>query len=220
MDTSHQQYLLDYYQKKAQELLSGNVTLEQFAKDLASIHLNLEIKAQCDGLITSFYNSHGFNETLVKWLDLTRRLNLPSVLLALDIDQLKRFNDTQGHIAGDNLIKLYAEVINQSTRNCDLKGRLGGDEFAVFLIGCDLESAKSIAERIRVGIIQAVKENFPNLPWDQTISIGIAQTQKEDNAESLRQKADQVLYQAKQQRNQTVIFEEVSAEPKPASPSL
>lgn len=102
------------------------------------------------------------------------------------------------------MIKTYAEVIAQHVRESDIKGRLGGDEFAVFLIGSNLENAQAVAERIRVDVIKKVKGSFPGLPWEQTISIGIAQTQTDDSAEKLRLRADRALYEAKKERNKVV----------------
>lgn len=210
MSDDHQKYLLEHYQELAAALLAGSFTVEQFAEQLTELHLQLERQASCDGLVKQFYNSNGFSQALEKWMQLVRRLQINGTLLALDIDELKRFNDTLGHIAGDKLIKLYAEVIDQYTRASDLKGRLGGDEFAVFLVGSNREDAQNTAEKIRTTIIQRVRETFTNLPWEQTISIGIAQVKGEDNALSLRQRADQALYRAKQDRNSVVILEDAN----------
>lgn len=207
MSGNRQNDLINHYQKLAQELLSGTLAPAQFAEKLANLHLELEKRAYHDGLINNFLNSNGFIQTLEKWLQLIARLEINGVLLALDIDSLKKFNDTQGHVAGDQLIKIYANVIEQQTRVSDLKGRLGGDEFAVFLVGSNIDNAQVVAERMRTGIIEEVKRAFPHLPWEQTISIGIAEAQKNESAQNLRLRADKALYEAKKERNKVVIYE-------------
>lgn len=217
MDKSHQQYLFGHYQQLAQALLAGTITPEQFATQQALLQLELEKRAYCDGLLSQFFNRNGFIQATDKWIDLIRRLGIPGTLLALDIDNFKRFNDTFGHPEGDKLLKIYADVIEKKTRPSDLKGRLGGDELAVFLVGSDINNAKMIAESIRMDIIEAVKDAFPSIPWKQTVSIGIAKVEDSDNTESLRLRADQALYKAKQNRNCTEVFvaEEQLDKPQP-----
>lgn len=202
---THKEYLLAYYLNIAQKLISGAVSKEQFAEELTQIHLSLERKVYQDGLVETFLNNIGFTNALERELKLIKRANLSGTLLALDIDHLKKFNDSMGHIKGDKLIKTYAQIISQHIRQSDLKGRLGGDEFAVFLIGSSGADAKIVAERVRVDIIEAVRTNFPNLPWEQTISIGIAEFLHSDDTQSLRARADGALYEAKKERNKVVV---------------
>lgn len=202
---THKEYIFAYYLDIAQRLLSGAVSAEQFAEDLTQIHLSLEKRVYQDGLVETFLNNIGFTNALERELKLIKRANLNGTLLALDIDHLKKFNDTMGHIEGDKLIKTYARVISQHIRQSDLKGRVGGDEFAVFLIGSNEADAKIVAERVRTDIIEAVRINFPNLPWEQTISIGIAEVLHSDDIQSLRTRADSALYEAKKERNKVII---------------
>lgn len=202
----HQDYLLAYFRELAQKLLAGTITAEQFAHEQTRIHLVMEKRVYQDGLVESFLNNAGFTNFLDRELQLIKRIpHLAGTLLALDIDHLKKFNDTLGHIEGDRLIKTYAAVIDRHTRESDTKGRLGGDEFAVFLIGSNLEDARAVAERIRADIIVEVKKSFPGLSWEQTISIGIAQAGANETAQSLRTKADQALYEAKKERNKVTL---------------
>lgn len=195
--------ILKYY-TLAQRLLDGKISSDQFANELAQIHLQLIQLSDRDGLVSSFLNNKGFEDALERELKVIQRFGYQATLLALDIDHLKEFNDKLGHPSGDKLIQLYAREIEKHIRASDLKGRLGGDEFGVFLIGADLEGAKVVAERIREGIIDRVKESFPDLEWPQTVSIGLSQAKKEDSAQTLRQRADQALYQAKKERNKVV----------------
>ena len=202
---THYDYLATYYQNLAQQLLAGEISAEQFTSEQVKIHLAMEKRVFQDGLIESFLNNIGFTSFLDRELELLKRTpHLTGTLMALDIDHLKRFNDSLGHVEGDKLIKIYAQVIAQNSRESDTKGRLGGDEFAVFLIGSNVADARAVAERIRVDIIEETKRNFPQLSWEQTISIGLTQVKNEDTVAFLRQRADNALYEAKKEKNKVV----------------
>lgn len=201
-------FLKNSYAKIAANLLSGQLTIEQFASEQAAIHLALEKRSDYDGLVTTFLNNNGFNKALEQSIKTIRRLKVLGCLLALDIDYLKRFNDAFGHPAGDKLIQTYGSVIEQQTRTSDIKGRVGGDEFCLFLLGTDTNGALQVAERVRLNITSQVNQTFPNLPWEQTVSIGVYQVTSEDTALSIREHADQALYQAKNKRNTSIVFAE------------
>lgn len=207
MTNLHQQYLSKHYHKLATKILSGKLSPTDFAKNLTQHHLEIEAKIDYDGLIENFLNHSGFIKSLKRELELIQREDkINSAFLSLDIDHLKKFNDTNGHTAGDKLIKTYAKVIDVNLRVTDLKGRLGGDEFAAFLRGANLENARVAAERIRIGIIKEVKKVFPKLKYDQTISIGVTQIKGSDSVEDLRIRADQALYKAKKEKNKVVTL--------------
>jgi two-component system, cell cycle response regulator len=141
-----------------------------------------------DGL-TGLFNRRYFNE-LIK-IEFSRIKRLPSFLslLILDIDNFKNYNDTQGHSAGDILLKNAAKIFKSSVRTVDIVFRYGGEEFAVILPSTDKKGAQIIAERIRMQV---------SLYLPTTVSIGIS-TAPEDAEEIslLIEKADKALYQAK-----------------------
>ena len=90
----HQNYLLTYYQGLAQKLISGDISAEQFAGELTQIHLAMEKRVYQDGLAAGFLNNLGFTNFLERELKVIKRIpQLAGVLLALDIDHLKQFND-------------------------------------------------------------------------------------------------------------------------------
>lgn len=203
----HSEWVFHYYMGLAAQLQAKLITPEQFAQKLTEERNHLEKKSDHDGLLDNFLNNKGFTNALEKELKKSRRIGqVNGILLALDIDNLKQFNDKKGHPAGDELIKAYGRVIQECTRGSDLHGRLGGDEFGVFLVNTELKNAQEIAERIRNCIIDEVKKVFPQLEWEQTVSIGIASANANDNVATLREKADQALYQAKKTgKNKAVI---------------
>lgn len=206
MADPHWEYLLGFYHQLALKLLSGKLTPAQFAKALALKHLQIEERADYDGLLPAFLNNNGFAKALKRELAAIKRIpSLSGTLIAFDIDNLKRFNDTFGHVAGDKLLKTYARVIEEEVGIQDLKGRLGGDEFAVFVAGGDISEAKQLAGRIAERIGQEVKREFPKLEWKQTVSAGISVARKKDTALSLRRRVDQALYKAKKAKGKVVV---------------
>lgn len=141
-----------------------------------------------DGL-TGLFNRRYFNELIN--VEITRLKRSPGVLslLMLDIDNFKNYNDTQGHQAGDELLKSAAKVFKNSVRAVDIVSRYGGEEFVIILPQADKKAAMIIAERLRVQV---------SLYLPTTISIGISSF-PEDGTEpgQLVEKADSALYQAK-----------------------
>jgi diguanylate cyclase (GGDEF)-like protein len=156
------------------------------ANDDKDFLVDLAVK---DGL-TGLFNRRYFNELIKTEMNRVRRAPAPLSLLMLDIDNFKNYNDTQGHPAGDELLKGVAKVLKSSVRAVDMVCRYGGEEFVIILPQADKSVGKILAERIRVQV---------NLYFPTTISIGVA-TYPDDaeEIEPLIQKADNALYQAKQ----------------------
>ena len=141
-----------------------------------------------DGL-TGLFNRRYFNELINIEINRLKRVPSSLSLLMLDIDNFKNYNDTQGHPAGDELLKGAAKVFKNSVRAVDIICRYGGEEFIIMLPQTDKSSAKIIAERLRVQI---------GLYLPTTVSIGIATLPEDAQAvDVLIQKADDALYQAK-----------------------
>ena len=141
-----------------------------------------------DGL-TGLFNRRYFNELINIEINRLKRVPSSLSLLMLDIDNFKNYNDTQGHPAGDELLKGAAKVFKNSVRAVDIICRYGGEEFIIMLPQTDKSSAKIIAERLRVQI---------GLYLPTTVSIGIATLPDDAQAvDVLIQKADDALYQAK-----------------------
>lgn len=195
------------YQNEVAKIIDDPTLTVADKKDrILEIIEDLEKKVVQDPLIEQFYNKRGFNQALERQIALNTRQGLSGVLFCLDIDDFKRFNDTLGHPDGDRLILLYAQQIMKNTRETDIWGRVGGDELEIYLVGSDIKNAQAVAERIRTSIIEAVKKQFPDLSWEQTVSIGLAAWSGETPNE-LHVKADKALYQAKEERNKVVVFQ-------------
>lgn len=151
----------------------------------------------CRDPLTGIRNARAFYEDS----DLVARQAVRSgtqfSVLFIDIDHFKLINDRHGHEVGDMILKEFASCLTRNIRETDLLGRIGGDEFLLLLPDTDLDGAKLLAEKLR----QKIEELMPLIGATRipvTTSIGIAVSRDEqDSIASLRQRADQAMYQAK-----------------------
>lgn len=137
----------------------------------------------------------------------------PLCLIMSDLDFFKKINDTYGHLVGDMVLRSVAQRIRAATRDFDMTGRFGGEEFVVIMANTDLELAKIIAERIRTGVMGApihVKQSNINV----TISLGVAMLRPDERKESLLERADAAMYEAKRRGRNCVV----AADDLPESP--
>ena len=124
--------------------------------------------------------------------------------MIIDVDRFKDFNDTHGHATGDKVLAKLGEIIIAGIREGDIGCRYGGEEFAVILPTADIAKAYSVAERLRWLFETADIYIEPDMTVHSTISIGVAELADGENEDQLFEKADQALYQAKQNgRNRT-----------------
>lgn len=161
---------------------------------------NLEKLALTDQL-TSLYNRHSLYNMANKVLSSAVRNSSPVSLLIVDLDHFKKINDTYGHTTGDIVLKTVASVLQNQCRNEDIVARFGGEEFVILLPQCDLKSARDIAERIRLAIMECKPEDL-----EVSASIGISQlTSEMKTFENLFDPADQNLYTAKENGRNCVV---------------
>jgi diguanylate cyclase (GGDEF)-like protein len=158
--------------------------------------LILEQKVKTDSL-TGLYNRDYFLELAEHELQRARRFDHVLTIAMMDIDLLKKVNDTYGHLTGDQMLKEIAERCKKNVRDIDLLGRYGGDEFVFLLVESDSVSSKKIAERIRQAIASVpVKTDQGAL--EITVSIGLATYNDHSQTLSgLLNDADLALYEAK-----------------------
>jgi diguanylate cyclase (GGDEF)-like protein len=163
----------------------------------AQLHSEVQKQAITDAL-TGLYNRRGFLELGWREVERAHRFERPLSALMLDIDFFKDVNDSHGHLIGDQVLAGIATQFLRDLRQIDLIGRYGGDEFIALLPETDLENACQAGERLR----QVVHESIfakDTQPVRITISVGVAAMHHEgENIESLIERADQALYQAKE----------------------
>ena len=118
----------------------------------------------------------------------------------IDIDNFKNYNDTNGHLAGDDLLKRIAEIFKGTVRRNDYVTRYGGEEFAIILPETNLESSQPVAEKIRRAIEKEVFDNQKAQPGGNlTISLGVSERDNEFNQpDEFVKSADMALYKAKE----------------------
>ncbi|MGE5707765.1 MAG: diguanylate cyclase [Bacteroidota bacterium] len=151
-----------------------------------------------DGL-TGVYNRRYFQRQLEAELQRAPRYGYPIALIILDVDYFKRFNDTHGHLLGDQILRSLAQILRESVRETDLVARYGGEEFAVILPETNAEQAVEVAERIRKNVAEHSFWGRAHAPVSVTVSIGIAANPTANlSAEELIGQADAALYHAKQ----------------------
>ena len=185
----------------------GIVALDDMKKKNDAIQKELAYQANHD-VLTSLPNRRLFTHSAERTLSRTNFEGKGAVVGIVDIDFFKQVNDQYSHIAGDQVLQQFAQLLEHSFRPSDLICRYGGEEFAFILLDTDLISGQKLAERLRSNV---AKHRF-TLPEIQdtiqlTISIGLAQIGPQGLEKSISQ-ADQALYQAKNKgRNCTVVHQ-------------
>lgn len=173
----------------------------------AELHREIEKQAVTDGL-TGVANRRSFNEALLREFERAKRYSQDLSLMVVDLDFLKKINDTYGHLTGDEAIKQIGHVLAQSSRSTDITARYGGEEFCVLLPNTDIEMAEQLGERLRRLIAETKVEG----PGNISASIGVASYPlHSDSSDMLFLRADEALYQAKKDGRNCIRVSTVSA---------
>lgn len=200
-DTRNMQATVSLLQE---QLLASQREIEQLKQEVT--------RAREDALVdslTGLANRRGFEQTLASCLDGVNVHQAPSpCLMIADIDNFKRVNDTYGHLFGDKVIRSVAQVLHQSIKGKDMAARYGGEEFVILLPDTPLQGAQSLAESIRATIEKGrIKRNDADKVLAQvTISLGVASFKAGETASDFVARADQALYDSKEQgRNRVTV---------------
>ncbi|HOZ71303.1 MAG TPA: GGDEF domain-containing protein [Spirochaetales bacterium] len=144
--------------------------------------------------LTGLYNRRYIQQIAIHLFSRAVRYKEQLHVLMIDIDHFKRVNDKLGHAVGDEVLKGVAQTIQATIRTSDTVARFGGEEFIVYMVRSDPETTQFIANRIRDGVAAV---QFPGVPWQITISVGVAGLQENDTIDSLVERSDQFLYVSK-----------------------
>jgi diguanylate cyclase (GGDEF)-like protein len=153
--------------------------------------------------LTKVYNRRYLMDQLAREIDRARRYGSKLSLLLVDVDNFKLYNDTRGHVAGDEALREVAAALARSARTTDLVCRYGGDEFAILCPRTVKHDALTLADRLRKAVRDAdLKPDLRTGARALTLSVGVA-TYPDDAEESvaLIQRADEALYRAKEEAN-------------------
>lgn len=144
--------------------------------------------------LTEIYNRLHFNHLLNAEIDKAKRYGVQLSIIFFDIDYFKQINDTHGHLMGDVILKEIAEIISEANRCSDIFARYGGEEFVILTASTNIEGAMEHAQRLRQNI-----EKYPFKIGRVTASFGVTEfNPSSDNQESLLERADKAMYQAKE----------------------
>ena len=159
--------------------------------------------------LTSLANRKFFDQALANAIAEASADNEALSLLMTDVDHFKTFNDTFGHLTGDQVLRLVALSVKQNVKGQDIAARYGGEEFAVILPNTVLRSGITVADHIRRAVMskELMKRSTGEHLGRVTISIGVATMRPGDTAQSLIGRADNCLYAAKRSGRNRVICE-------------
>lgn len=193
-------------EKIEQSLMKAKEKAVQMNVELQKANAELEKISMVDGL-TGVFNRRYLDIFLEKLWDIKMKEKFPIALVMLDIDRFKQYNDTYGHLAGDECLKVMAEIIDQNLdRKSDFVARYGGEEFAILLLNTSEDSAMKLAEEIRKHIEQTPIDNGIETT-SITVSLGVASmiSRRYMSASELIKTADYALYEAKRKGRNRVV---------------
>ncbi|SFP23439.1 diguanylate cyclase (GGDEF) domain-containing protein [Cohaesibacter marisflavi] len=187
------------------ELASVAKAFNTMTRQIVLQEAKLQLAARLDGL-TGLKNRREFDLKVAEQIDATNVKTASSALLMIDIDHFKRFNDSHGHLAGDDALRHVAKVIASGARETDEVFRYGGEEFALLLSDIRQNQILQAAERIRREV-EKTHILLPNGEYETiTVSIGAAEFAGGISFNDIVGQADKALYQAKASgRNKVIV---------------
>lgn len=159
--------------------------------------------------LTQIYNRKAFFFALTQELKKTERFAHPTTVAILDLDHFKVYNDRNGHLAGDNLLRRFARILKETVRKYDIIGRYGGEEFVILFPETNVNDSYQVCERIRQTIEKTKFYGLHKMPNKKmTISIGLAEVKgkKKVYRDTIMHKADKFLYKAKEAGRNQVLY--------------
>jgi diguanylate cyclase len=192
--------LLSFRIRAANAQLRRRQKLGEFYRQLSMI----------DGL-TGLYNRAWLNDLLPTMVATAHGSNAPLALIMIDLDHFKRFNDSHGHLAGDQALRTAAQVLSGALRPTDFAVRYGGEEMMVLLPDTHRKVALAVAERLCERMQQAVVFSDMRSPLPHiTASFGVAILRPQQTEQDLIAAADAALYRAKELGRNRVVQEELA----------
>ncbi|MGH8109130.1 MAG: GGDEF domain-containing protein [Arenimonas sp.] len=202
-----------YSNKRTAHLESETERLARNQRQLKSAHQHLKQHSEhlrelsMHDPLTGTLNRQAFAQDFRKSLDHLAKFSRTMNLIVFDLDHFKSINDKQGHLAGDNALKLVVGIVRQHLVSEDLFSRFGGDEFVIACADQPILATFALAEKIRVSLELEAKAAQPPMTG-LSLSMGISQANPElgYDADALFERADKALYAAKNRgRNQVIV---------------
>ncbi len=184
-------------QQQLDDLVDKIKTMESESCDLKT-KLKIANNQALRDTLTGLPNRNAYNERLAIEMARWKRYHSPLSIIIWDIDYFKNINDTYGHKAGDKVLQLIARLLSEHSRATDFLSRFGGEEFTMLLPNTDKQSALILANQLRK-TVEKTGFNASGSSVDITISCGVTEFIDNDTDETAFERADQALYQAKEQ---------------------
>jgi len=177
--------------------------VEERTQRLREKTLELEEQATRDNL-TGLFNRRYADRFVTSQLESARRESQPLVVALADIDFFKQINDRHSHATGDTVLRRVAELLRERCRAADMVARYGGEEFLICFPKTDLRAAGALCEQLRTAI-EATNWSRCGVATGVTISFGIAEHRADASADALLDRADRLLYRAKNDGRNRVV---------------
>lgn len=184
------------YEELTRQLQAALAEKERLSEELRRVNAELALRASHDAL-TGLPNRRAFDEAFAAEAARAERTGASLSLVILDIDHFKRFNDTYGHLLGDEVLKRVATALGETVRAMDMAARFGGEEFVILLPETPMLAGGKAANRFRK-VIEAATVEHDGRTLTVTASLGGATHDTGEPLESLLARADQALYRAKE----------------------
>ncbi len=181
---------------------------ERLNEELRAKEAELHERATTD-FLTGLSNKRAFDEFANSEIKRSRRYNIPTCLVLIDLDHFKTVNDTFGHAVGDKVLIEIGQLLKRMTRQHDLIARLGGEEFGLLLTHTDVDGGHAVAEAFRREI-QNLEIKHGAIDLSITSSFGLSELREADSLETLMERSDANLYKAKKKGRNRVISDSKS----------
>jgi diguanylate cyclase len=201
--------------RSTQEVEVTNQSLQKRLVDsreeIRELQENLEV-VRTESLtdpLTTLANRKYLEDTITHLIGEAETKGAPLTVILTDIDHFKKFNDTYGHLTGDQVLRLVAVTLKQNLKGRDVAARYGGEEFAVLLPRTVLADGVTVADHIRRAVMskELIRRSTGETLGRVTISLGVAAWRKGDTMATLLERADSCLYAAKHAGRNRVVGE-------------
>ena len=207
--------IVDSLVKSTREMRDTNKALEErlmlSMAEISNLQQSLEaIRAESlTDPLTGLGNRKYFDRSIEMSVQNAIATNEPLSLLMFDIDHFKSFNDSFGHLTGDQVLRLVGMSLKQTIKGQDITARYGGEEFAVVLPNTALRQALTVADHIRRAVMskELKKKSTGEILGRVTISVGVSMLKPGDDTDALIERADACLYAAKRNGRNRVVCE-------------